>query len=89
MPPDDPRPSVGYRGKQEVLGFWGKLAEKGFGVDPTDFIGDGDKVVVLVTNTVEGQMTKGVDVLDFDDAGRLVRFESFGDWDVLDRAFPK
>jgi hypothetical protein len=52
MPPDDPRPSVGYRGKQEVLGFWGKLAEKGFGVDPTDFIGDGDKVVVLVTNTV-------------------------------------
>jgi ketosteroid isomerase-like protein len=76
-----------YRGKHEVLGFWGKLAEKGFEVEPTDFVADGDKVVVLVSNTVAGETLRSVDVLDFDGGGKLARFETFGDWEVFDRVF--
>jgi ketosteroid isomerase-like protein len=76
-----------YRGKHEVLGFWAKLAEQGFEVEPTEFVADGDKVVVLVGNTVAGETTRSADVLDFDGDGKLVRFETFGDWEVFDRVF--
>lgn len=36
-----------YTGKDAVLGFWMQLMEKGFRTEPREFLGDGDKVVVL------------------------------------------
>ncbi len=78
-----------YRGKDEVLGFWMKLAEKGFQNTPNEFIADGDKVVVLVTNTIAGETASSVDVLSYDSDGNLARFETFGETGLIDRAFPR
>jgi len=78
-----------YRGKDEVLGFWMKLAEKGFQNTPREFIADGDKVVVLVTNALNGESVDSVDVLSYDGDGNLARFEAFGETAMLDRAFPR
>ncbi|MGI8631440.1 MAG: nuclear transport factor 2 family protein [Solirubrobacterales bacterium] len=78
-----------YNGKQEVGGFWGQLAEKGFQVQPTEFLADGDKVAVLTKTSVGGEEAEGADVLTYDGSGQLVRFETFGGETVLDRAFPK
>lgn len=78
-----------YRGKQEVGGFWANLGEKGFQVNPTEFIAEGNKVVVLTTVSVGGNESDNVDVLTYDDSGQLTRFETFGEEGVLDKAFPR
>lgn len=78
-----------YSGKDEVLQFWGKIAEQGFQTEPSEFIAEGDKVVVLSTDRVGGQEARTVDVLDYDGSGQLVRFETFGGDALLDQAFPK
>jgi hypothetical protein len=44
-----------YNGKQAVGELWGKLGSKEFSVEPHDFIAEGDKVVVLTTNHLEGE----------------------------------
>ena len=67
-----------YRGKTEVIGFWMKLAEKGFVTKPEHFIGDDDRVVVLTSATADGQSADSVDVLTFRD-GKVVKFQSAGD----------
>jgi ketosteroid isomerase-like protein len=85
--PGDSSVSGTYRGKQEVLGFWMKLGEKKFEVMPSEFVADGNKVVALVSNRLEGETINGVDVLEFDDDGKLVRFETFGDSALMDRVF--
>ena len=54
-----------------------------------DFVAEGDKVVVLTTRELEGEATEGADVLTFNDAGKLVRFEALGDTAQLDRVFAK
>ena len=76
-----------YRGKEEVVGFWGKLAEKGFQTRPTEFLADGDKVAVLTADSAGGEEVRAVDVLTYDDSGQLVRFETFGGEQLLDRVF--
>jgi ketosteroid isomerase-like protein len=79
-----------YHGKQELGGFWMQLVEKGFTVEPTDFVAEGDAVVVRVTQTIGGgERTDAVNYLTYDGDGQLVRFETFGGEDVLNRAFPK
>lgn len=77
-----------YSGKDEVGQFWGQLAEKGFQTDVTEMIAEGDKVAVVTTNRVGDDEARTVDILTYD-GGQLVRFESFGGEDVLDRVFPK
>ena len=77
-----------YRGKEEVGGFWGKLAEKGFTVAPHEFIAEGDIVVVLVTQRLGADETESADVLKYED-GKLQRFQSFGDDAMLENAFPR
>jgi ketosteroid isomerase-like protein len=78
-----------YRGKQEVLGFWGKLAEAGFRNTTAGFLADGDQVAVLVTNSVGEDSVDAVDILDFGADGTVVHFQGYGDSELLDRAFPR
>jgi len=78
-----------YHGKAEVGKFWGQLAGKGFQGNASEFIADGNKVAVLTANSVAGQKASGVDILTYEGEGQLVRFESFGGEEVLDRVFPK
>src|SRR3954453_21446985 len=56
-----------YRGKDEVIGFWIKLAEKGFTTTPQRFVGDDEVVVVLTTTTADGHTSDQADVLTFRD----------------------
>jgi uncharacterized protein len=78
-----------YQGKDEVLGFWGKLMEKGFRTNPTDFIADGHRVVVLSSVDIGGEARDVADVLTYDDNGQLARFQSFGGEDLLNQTFPR
>ena len=78
-----------HEGKQAVGELWGKLMSKGFRTSPHDFVAEGDKVVVLTTRELEGEVTEGADVLTFNDAGKLVSFEALGDTAQTDRVFPK
>lgn len=77
-----------HNGKHEIGALWGQLAEKGFQTDPKEFLADGDKVVVMATNTVAGETTDVVDVLTYSD-GQLVRFQGYGGEEVLNRVFPQ
>ena len=67
-----------YRGKDEVVGFWIKLAEKGFSTQPERFLGDDEVVVVLTKITADGQSADQADVLTFRD-GKVVKFQTAGD----------
>src|SRR6478609_1833808 len=67
-----------YRGKDEVVGFWIKLAEKGFTTTPEHFLGDDELVVVLTSINVDGQTADQADVLTFRD-GKVVKFQTAGD----------
>jgi ketosteroid isomerase-like protein len=78
-----------YSGKDEVMGFWGKLLEIGFSTNPSEFLADGNKVVVLSTVSVGGESRDVADVLNYDDDGNLIRFQSFGGEDLLNQSFPK
>jgi ketosteroid isomerase-like protein len=78
-----------YRGKEDIGTFWMKLVEKGFRTTPTEFIADGDKVVVLTEIELDGETTRSLDLLSFDPDGKLIRFESFGEEAMLNRAFPR
>lgn len=77
-----------YVGKQAVGDFWMKLVEKGFKTTPREFIAEGDKVVVVCDTELDGEQSQSVDVLTYDAEGGLIRFETFGDEAMLDRAFP-
>jgi len=78
-----------HEGKQAVGELWEKLVSKGFRTSPHDFVAEGDKVVVLTTRELDGEVTEGADVLTFNDAGKLVAFEALGDTAQTDRVFPK
>jgi uncharacterized protein len=78
-----------YKGKREVGEFWGQLANRGFRTKPHDFVGDGDKVVVLTTVHIDGESTESADVLTYNSEGRLIAFDTHGDEAVLNRAFPR
>ncbi|MGZ5371647.1 nuclear transport factor 2 family protein [Aeromicrobium sp.] len=78
-----------YQGKEEVLGFWGKLAKKGFQVEPGEFLADGDKVMVMTTDSVGASEVRTVDVLTYNSDGELIRFEAFGGDALLNEVFPK
>jgi len=73
-----------YRGKDEVIGFWMKLAEKSFSTEPEHFLGDDERVVVLTKVTSDGQSADQADVLTFRD-GKVVRFQTAGDTALQER----
>ena len=78
-----------YNGKQDVGELWGKLGTKGLRTEPTDFIGDGDTVVVLTSVTLDGETVDAADVLTYNSDGKLVAFETRGDPSPFINAFPK
>lgn len=78
-----------YTGKDAVLGFWMQLMEKGFRTEPREFLGDSDKVVVLTTVSAGDERRDTVDVLTYNDDGMLMRFETFGGEDMLNKIFAK
>jgi ketosteroid isomerase-like protein len=78
-----------YKGKEEVGGFWMKLVEKGFTTTPKEFIAEGNRVVVLCDVELDGERAESLDLLSYDDEGKLIRFQTFGGEEQLDRAFPR
>src|SRR3954454_15344345 len=78
-----------YRGKEELGGFWVKLLEKGFKNTPREFIAEGNKVVAMCDVEVEGEQLQSPALLTFDDEGKLIRFETFGGEELLNRTFAR
>ena len=76
-----------YNGKEEVGELWGKFMAKDFRTEPTDFIADGDKVVVLTNIHLEGEMVESADILTYSAEGKLVAFETRSDAEVANRVF--
>jgi ketosteroid isomerase-like protein len=76
-----------YKGKQAVGELWGKFMSRNFSIEPHDFIAEGDKVVVLTTNHLEGEVIETADVLTYNDNGKLVKFDTLADETVADRVF--
>ncbi len=78
-----------HRGRQAVAELWARLAGVDYRTEPHEFLADGDKVVVLATTDMGGEPDESVDVLTFNTDGKLVAFDSFGNWTRFDRAFPR
>jgi len=78
-----------YTGKDEIVGYWGKLAEKSTTVETHEFIADGDKVVALTTATFDGRSVESADVLTYDGDGNLVAFDNYSDETVANEVFAK
>jgi ketosteroid isomerase-like protein len=78
-----------YEGKQAVGDLWWKLASKQFSIQPHDFIAEGDKVVVLTTNSLEGETIETADVLTYNGNGKLIKFDTLADETVTDRVFAR
>ena len=75
------------RGHDEILTFFGQLGDKNTVTIPRRFIADGDTVVVFNEPEVGGEKTTAVEVIDFNDQGRIVRFETYGIEALLKRAY--
>lgn len=78
-----------HRGRQAVGELWAKLAGADYRTEPHDFVADGDKVIVLATTRLGGETDESADVLTFNADGKLVAFDSFGNWTMFDRAFAR
>ena len=78
-----------YSGKEEIGGLWAQLAGKEFKTEPSEFIAEGDKVVVLSDTSVGGEQARVADLLTYDGDGQLIRFESCGGEEAQSRVFPK
>ena len=76
-----------HTGKQAVGELWGKLAAKGFSLEPLEFIADGDKVVVLTKVTLDGETVDGVHLFTLGADGKVAAFDSLGDPRVSNRVF--
>ncbi len=76
-----------YNGKQEVGELWQKFLSKDFRTEPSEFIADGDKVVVLTDIHLEGETVESADVLTYNADGNLVAFETRSDAEVANRVF--
>ena len=76
-------------GKQEVGELWGQLAGKEFRTEPTDFIADGDTVIVLTSVTLDGETVESADVLTYNAEGKLIGFDTRGDPAIANRVFAK
>jgi ketosteroid isomerase-like protein len=76
-----------YKGKQAVGELWGKYTSTDFRTEPHDFIADGDKVVVLTTVHLEGEVIEEADVLTYNGEGKLILFDAIADETVPNRVF--
>jgi uncharacterized protein YciU (UPF0263 family) len=72
-----------------VGGFWLRLLDTGFKNTPKEFIAEGDKVVAICDVELAGDHVESADLLTFDEHGKLMRFETIGGYELMDRAFPR
>ena len=70
-----------YHGKEELGAWWKKLAEKSHTQVAELFLGDDERVMVLVRATIAGESRDRVDILTYRD-GKVVKIQS-----VLDTLF--
>jgi uncharacterized protein len=75
--------------KQEVGELWGQRAGKEFRTAPTDFIAEGDRVIVLTSVTLDGETVESADILTYKAEGKLVSFDTRGDPAIANRVFAK
>ncbi len=78
-----------HRGRRAVAELWAKLAGADYRTEPHDFVADGYMVIVLATTRVGGETDESADVLTYNADGKLIAFDSFGNWTMFDRAFAK
>jgi ketosteroid isomerase-like protein len=78
-----------YNGKQAVGELWGKFMGKDFRTETHDWIAEGDKVVVLTTVHLEGDVYEGADILTYNGNGKLVAFDTLADERVANRVFAR
>jgi ketosteroid isomerase-like protein len=76
-----------YTGKQEIGELWTKIVSKGFSSKAHDFIADGDKVVVLATQSLDDEPGEAADVLTYNADGKLISFDTLADPTVANRVF--
>jgi ketosteroid isomerase-like protein len=78
-----------YNGKQAVGELWGKFMSQDFRSEPHAFVAEGDKVVVLTTVHLEGEMIESADVLTYNANGKLIAFDTLADEAVPNRVFAR
>jgi uncharacterized protein len=65
-----------YNGKQLVGELLGNFMSTDFRTEPHDFVAEGDKVIVLTTVHLEGEVIESADVLTYKGDGKLVAFDT-------------
>jgi ketosteroid isomerase-like protein len=75
-----------YHGKEELGAFFMKLAEESYTQVAELFLGDEERVMVLVRATVAGESTDRVDILTYHD-GKTVKVQSVFDTLFAQRIF--
>jgi uncharacterized protein len=78
-----------HKGRQAVGELWGQFMSKSFSTEPHDFIAEGDTVVVLTTATLDGDTVESADVLTYNDAGKLVAFDTLADETAPNRVYAR
>lgn len=77
-----------YHGKGELGGLLARMAEKSATVTPTQFVADGDTVVVIGDVSVDGETSQGVNVYTIRD-GKTAQVRAYGDTAMLERHYGK
>jgi uncharacterized protein len=77
-----------FRGTGAVLELWRCLAEREWKVDPEYWFSDGDLVCALCHVTLRDGEMDTADLLRFD-GGRIVKFQTAADTELLARAWPR
>jgi hypothetical protein len=65
-----------YNGKQLVGELLGNFMSTDFRTEPHDFVAESDKVIVLTTVHLEGEVIESADVLTYKGDGKLVAFDT-------------
>lgn len=75
-----------YRGKDGVIDLFTKVGEKNFKIEPKQFVGDDDVVVVLSQVSVGGESGLQADAFTYRD-GKIVSVQNYGDTAMFERVF--
>jgi ketosteroid isomerase-like protein len=76
-----------FRGREEVLRLWGRLAERRVEVEPEYWFADEERVCVLSHVRLEGGEMDEADLVTLRE-GKVVKFQSAADTALLERLFP-
>jgi uncharacterized protein len=77
-----------FRGTGAVLDLWRRLGEREWRVEPEYWFSDGDLVCALCHVTLRDGEMDTADLLRFQD-GKVVKFQTAADTELLARAWPR